>query len=708
MLFFSTSTTATTAKAEASMRCRPSSKAAWRALAQRLAIFAALLSVAVIARAEETARTPLVVMELRGKDITAEEVAAVTHALAQQLAAKGPFEVAARERVWAECLLRGVPPGRQDADAALRIAGAMGAKRLVTGSLARFNEVLALRVRVRDVQDGRMQQEVTCLGREGVGPLLAAMGHVVERLVGRPTPPPQPEEPKPQTAEEWIVKGRAYEDKKQWALAALAYEQAKELSPLPTDIEPRLDLCRTHAHIAKRYASADFRNSVERMTPKEGLGILEEALTTIENNYVEEVKLGRVFARSLVNLQVLLDVPELGKFYPKLLEDTARRTFAEAVEQAQQDAEASPSATPSQVTDKMSRVLSSSQASVQVPDGLLVAESVFGLTRGLDPRSLFLTTDMLRELEVTTSGTFSGIGAEIQLRHGVLNVTTPLEGSPALKAGIRPNDAIIRVDKKWTLDMEELSAIQSLRGPRGTPVKVMLYHPGDDLPTEITLTRDEIAIHTVKQAKMLDEALKIGYIRLSAFQQRSAADLEQALAALEEQGLKALVLDLRGNPGGLLDSAVAISDKFVGGGRIVSMKGRIGSANREFDGKTDGTHPDYPLAILVDRTTASASEIVAAAVRDHGRGVVIGTRTQGKGSVQGMFRLRSGKAAFNLTVARYFPPSGVNFDGVGVMPDLFVELSREAQIALARRQRAEWAAANVGQTDTPLAAIEDE
>ncbi|MBM4080547.1 MAG: hypothetical protein FJ278_12670, partial [Planctomycetes bacterium] len=288
------------------MRCRPSSKAAWRALAQGIAIVTALLFVPVLPRADETARTPLAVMELRGKDITAEEVAAVTHGLAQQLAAKGPFEVVARERTWAECLLRGVTPGRQDADAAVRIAGAMGAKKLVTGAIARFNDVLAVRVRLLDVPDGRTQQEVTYLGRDGVRPLLAAMGSVVERLAGRPAPQPTPEEAKPLTAEEWTAKGRAYEDKKQWTLAMLAYEQAKELSPLSSDVETRLDLCRTRAHIAKRYSNAEFRGSVERMTAKEGLDILREALTAIQNNYVEDVQLGPVFAKSLVNPLMLL------------------------------------------------------------------------------------------------------------------------------------------------------------------------------------------------------------------------------------------------------------------------------------------------------------------------------------------------------------------------------------------------------------------
>ncbi len=299
----------------------------------------------------------------------------------------------------------------------------------------------------------------------------------------------------------------------------------------------------------------------------------------------------------------------------------------------------------------------------------LIYGAIQGMLSSLDPHSSFMKPEDFKELQVETKGKFTGIGIEITLKDGVLTVVSPIEGTPAFKAGIQANDKILKINGKSTKNMTLIQAVKLLRGPKGTEVTVSIYREGWSQLKDIKLIRDVIPIKSVKYG-MLENGY--GYVRITNFQAKTASELDKALKALEgKQGLKGLVLDLRNNPGGLLDQAVKVSDEFLESGLIVYTDGRIQDQKMRFMAKPNRVHHDYPLVVLVNGGSASASEIVAGALQDNKRAIVVGTQTFGKGSVQTIIPLEGG-AAVRLTTARYYTPSGHSIQAKGITPDIIV------------------------------------
>lgn len=301
----------------------------------------------------------------------------------------------------------------------------------------------------------------------------------------------------------------------------------------------------------------------------------------------------------------------------------------------------------------------------------LIYGAIKGMVQGLDPHSSFLTPEDYKEMQVETKGVFGGIGIEIGVRDGVLTVISPIEDTPAFRAGIKAGDRIVKIGDKPTKDMGITDAVKLMRGPKGTKVTLWIMREGFKEPKEFVITRDIIEVKSVKY-RLLEEGF--GYIRIVQFQERTANDLEDALKKLgsNEGKLKGLILDLRNNPGGLLTQAVEVSDKFLDSGLIVYTKGRVTSQDLRFEAKREGTHPDYPIIVLVNGGSASASEIVAGALQDHKRAVVLGTQTFGKGSVQTIIPLSDG-SALRLTTSKYYTPSGRSIQAKGIEPDIVVE-----------------------------------
>ncbi len=306
----------------------------------------------------------------------------------------------------------------------------------------------------------------------------------------------------------------------------------------------------------------------------------------------------------------------------------------------------------------------------EVETSQLVEGAINGMLTALDPHSAYLTPDLYRELQVDTEGTFGGLGIEITLRDGLLTVVSPIEDTPAYHAGVKAEDQIVKIDGELTKDMTLLEAVKRMRGPQGSQVTISVRREGVDHFLDISLTREVIQIKSVK-SKLLEPGY--GYIRLTQFQDRTTADLEAAIARFGQDGqeLKGLVLDLRSNPGGLLSQAVKVADVFLDSGMIVYTKGRINTQQQKYLAHPGG-HTGFPLVVLVNNGSASASEIVAGAVQDHGRAVVLGTQTFGKGSVQTILPLEDG-AALRLTTAMYYTPNGRSIQVTGVEPDHIVE-----------------------------------
>ena len=334
-----------------------------------------------------------------------------------------------------------------------------------------------------------------------------------------------------------------------------------------------------------------------------------------------------------------------------------------------------------------------------------------GIIAELDPYSQYMTPADVKELMVATEGQFGGLGIEITLdQNRVLKVTTPLEGTPASKAGVLPGDRIVEIDGKSTFRMTVLDAVKVLRGKPGTKVVITVLHEARRKREKITIVRDIIKIKSVRACMLVDKEAKIGYIRMTNFQKTTRDELDRSVGQLRDQGMRALVLDLRRNPGGLLDSAVKVSDRFLKEGTIVSTKGRIPQSVRTYEATEEGTYPDVPLAILVSGYSASASEIVAGAVQDTHRGILVGTRTFGKGSVQSILPLDGG-ARLRLTTAKYYTPSGrcihrdmdsKEDDPWGIRPDIEVKMTFEEEIALLKhwqKQRIEENTAHNGEAE---------
>jgi len=302
----------------------------------------------------------------------------------------------------------------------------------------------------------------------------------------------------------------------------------------------------------------------------------------------------------------------------------------------------------------------------------LMQGAINGLMKSLDPHSSFMTAEMYKELEVETRGSFGGIGIEITILKDVLTVVSPIEDTPAYNAGVKAGDQIIRIDGKSTKDITIMEAVSKLRGPKDTTVTITIMREGMAKPKDIPIIRSIIKIRSIK-SKIFDD--HVGYIRISSFQERTGDDLKKALREIEAKGspLKGIVVDMRNNPGGLLNQSVEVSDAFLKRGVIVSTRGRSKSMESKSTAKDDGDEPTCPLVVLVNEGTASAAEIVSGALQDNGRALVLGTQTFGKGSVQTVIPLEDG-AAMKLTTAKYYTPKGRSIQAEGITPDIIVKL----------------------------------
>jgi carboxyl-terminal processing protease len=315
----------------------------------------------------------------------------------------------------------------------------------------------------------------------------------------------------------------------------------------------------------------------------------------------------------------------------------------------------------------------------------LVNGAINGMLSSLDPHSAYLTPDLYKELQMDTQGRFGGLGIEITVKNGVLTVVSPIEDTPAFKAGVKPGDMIFKIEDEFTKDMTLVDAVKKMRGPRGTKITISIKREGVPELIDFTLVRDTIRVQSVR-SRTLEEGY--GYVRLAQFQERSDRDVQKALEKLtaEKGGIKGLVLDLRNNPGGLLTQAVRVSDLFLDSGLIVYTEGRIESQKQKYFAQKEGTWMGFPMVVLVNGGSASASEIVAGALQDHKRAVVLGTKTFGKGSVQTILPLDD-NSALRLTTARYFTPNGRSIQAMGIVPDIVVENSpQEAKADEKKRQ----------------------
>jgi len=302
----------------------------------------------------------------------------------------------------------------------------------------------------------------------------------------------------------------------------------------------------------------------------------------------------------------------------------------------------------------------------------LIQKAIQGMVQSLDPHSALLPQDAFEDLQIDTKGKFTGIGIHITMQDGFVTVITPIEDTPAYKAGIKAQDKIIKVDDQPAKDLRE--AVKMMRGPKGTKVKVTIMREGVKKPLEFELIRDVIPIQSVKSILMEPG---YGYVRLSNFTGTTTDELEKALGEMEnlEVPLKGLILDLRNNGGGLLNQSIKVADLFIDDGNILSIKGRNKKNTKVFKASQSEIKRNYPLVVLINGGSASASEIVAGALQDHKRALILGTTSFGKGSVQTVETLRDG-SGLKLTIARYYTPNDRSIQAKGITPDIYLKFRR--------------------------------
>jgi len=305
-------------------------------------------------------------------------------------------------------------------------------------------------------------------------------------------------------------------------------------------------------------------------------------------------------------------------------------------------------------------------------DAELLRDAIRGMLSGLDPHSAFLDPKAFKAMRMATEGRFGGLGIEVTGERGLIKVVTPLDDTPAQRAGIQAGDIIVKLDGRPVRGMSLREAVDAMRGPPGSAIVVTISRGGGEA-FDLKMKRAVIKIPSVK-SEMLEAGF--GYLRITAFQAGTGASLRTALAQLQRRGqLKGLVLDLRNNPGGVLQSAVEVSDAFLGGGVIVSVRGRGADAGHQFTAASADLSGDAPVVVLVNGGTASAAEIVAGALQDHRRAIIMGSRTFGKGSVQTVLPVNSG-GALKLTTARYYTPAERSIQALGITPDIVVETAQ--------------------------------
>lgn len=316
-------------------------------------------------------------------------------------------------------------------------------------------------------------------------------------------------------------------------------------------------------------------------------------------------------------------------------------------------------------TDVLSRI--KSDYVEEVDDKKLLEDAIRGMLSGLDPHSSYLDTDAFGELRIGTTGQFGGLGIEVGMDNGFVKVISPIDDTPAARSGIKAGDLIVKLDEKPVKGMTLGEAVKIMRGEPNTDILLTIVREGEIKPLEVTITREIIRVKSVKN-RLLEDGY--GYVRITNFQSRTTTDLLKAVADMQAQSkLEGLVLDLRNNPGGVLNGAVGVSDAFLDKGLIVYTEGRIDDSSLKYTATPGDALNGAPLVVLVNGGSASASEIVAGAIQDHGRGIIMGFKTFGKGSVQTIQELRNGSAV-KLTTARYFTPNGRSIQAEGINPDI--------------------------------------
>ena len=473
--------------------------------------------------------------------------------------------------------------------------------------------------------------------------------------------------------EEWVQaivkKARTDADelleKQKWVLARNIYLELETVFSKDKELREAREKCNEHVRIEALYGPhIDWEEAVRGIEPK----MVDSALWRVERNYVEEPDLKKIAEGAIQNLLLLAETKPLQKTFEQLKNPTDVGQFVGRLTGRLARVRGQRKLTSKDVREHFNRILEINNETVQLPQEVIINEFVEGALSSTDKFSSMIWPSEVDEFKKHTVGRFPGIGIQISRENGALRVVSPLEDTPAFRAGLQPDDVITTIDGKSAKDVTLQQAVNLITGPEGTEVTLGIRRESEGVDLEFTIARATINIQTIKGWKrneetekwdfMADPEMKVGYIRMTSFMENTVEEMRASLEKMDKDGLRGLILDLRFNPGGLLRAAVEAADLFLPGEKlIVSTKGRS-TDEWKVSSKNRGSYPDLPLILLINDYSASASEIVAGAIQDHKRGLIIGERSFGKGSVQNLINIDDSNAFLKLTTALYYLPNG--------------------------------------------------
>lgn len=467
--------------------------------------------------------------------------------------------------------------------------------------------------------------------------------------------------------EDLASKTQAFERQGRWSDVVAACESAARKGTLAPELQQRYDVAKIHCDLSRRHAETAYRRQLAKLTESDARRLYAEVLARIASHHVDAPDFARIVTRGLLAMDVAIDDAAFVAAHAPSASESGRADYRGRIVQlaatrpvgSQVDAEAF-----------AAWVASIAHATLGVPQSVTLLELSAAAMGSLDEYSAFLTTGQLDDLYAQIEGNFVGLGVELKTAPDGLLVVHVIPGSPAQRAGIRAGDHLVGVGAQSIGGMGVDEAAQLLQGPPGSLVTLAVLRSPSPARA-ITVRREHVEVPSVEDDRIVDASAGIAYLKISSFQKTTAADLEAALRRLDASGMRSLVVDLRGNPGGLLSAAVDVADLFLERGLVVATRGRSPEENFNYTASRPGTWK-MPLVVVIDGDSASSSEIFAGAIRDHGRGTIVGVRSYGKGSIQGIFPLETAGVGMRLTTAKFFSPTGQPYSGVGVEPHLAV------------------------------------
>lgn len=477
-----------------------------------------------------------------------------------------------------------------------------------------------------------------------------------------------------------------------WADVVGICETAARKGTLAPSLRQQYDLAKLHCDVARRHAEPAFRGQLLSLSETDARRVYGEVLTRIGSHHVENPDYARLLSRGLRAIDVALEEPVFAAAHAAQVTPERRSVYREHVAQiagnrgvsTQEDAET-----------MAAWVARAAHSILGIPPAVTLIEMSAAAVGGLDEYSAFLTTGQLDDLYSQIEGNFVGLGVELKSAPDGLLVVHVIPASPAARAGVRAGDHLVGVGGRSIGGLSVDEAAHLLQGPEGSLVTLAILRAPAPARA-MTVRREHVEVPSIEDVRMLDTTAGIAALKLSSFQKTTAADLEAALRRLDAAGMRSLVIDLRGNPGGLLSAAVDVADLFLERGLVVATRGRSPDEDFNYSAGRPGTWR-MPLVVVIDGDSASSSEIFAGAIRDHARGTIVGSRSYGKGSIQGIFPLDAAGVGMRLTTAKFFSPKGLPYSGVGVEPDVPVHtVARPVDGVIAG-----------GSADTALAAATD-